>query len=340
MGPSPGLDFDGEIQYFAEAGWLERECHTTLNFEYLGVGAAQQAALDSGAVQYIGLANDIGYELQEIEAGDDNDVALTNVAMGAGTVDIAPVRYKSFGVGIKALAKFASLTWGTPSTSGSAIIYNNAVLRHDGIDPSTVKFLVVGSNATAAALSGQCQLCETAPAAALPLVASGQFYVVWYASSLQAYNLVHLVGGSGLVSTRSFIATHKSLTQYMVDAELRGDALLRADFNKPATVYSYFPAVAQAALPYASFLQAWDLNRSIADLSGLVTRKMLQYVANEDSNYTILSRPLTVPADAVDDSFFNTYYKQLGQTPPTTALIPSDEYMLSDKDLGITAAAG
>ncbi len=340
MGPSPGISFATDAPWYAAAPWLEKECHTTINWVYLSPGAAQQAALDSGAIQYIEGGNDVGYQLQEIENGDDNDVALTDNTIGASTLFFAPIKYKSYGVGINALAKFANVTWGTPSTSGSAIIYNNAVLRHDGINPSSVNFLVVGSNATPAALAGQCQLCETGATQALPLIATGQFYAVWYSSGLQAYNLVHLVGGTGLVSSRSFIATHKSLTQYMVTAQMKGMQMIRTDFHQPAKIYAYYPASAQAAIPYSVFLQSWDINRSIAAVSGLEDRQELQYLANQDSNYDILPAPLKVPANAVNTSFYFEAFKMLGQTAPTTPLINSDLYMLSDKDMGITAAAG
>jgi hypothetical protein len=47
-----------------------------------------------------------------------------------------------------------------------------------------------------------------------------------------------------------------------------------------------------------------------------------------------------VPANAVNTSFYFEAFKMLGQTAPTTPLINSDLYMLSDKDMGITAAAG
>jgi hypothetical protein len=337
MGSSPGLTFPSDVPIFESIGWFERECHTTVNYVYLAAGAAQQAALDSGAVQYLTGSNDIGTELSDIEAGEDNDIALNNNALGSQEVFFAPIKYKSFGVGINALGKFANLTWGVPSTSGSGNIYDNAILKHDGVNPSSVRFLIIGPNGAAAALAGECQLCASAATVALPLIQTGQFYAVWYSSGLQAYNLVHLVGNAGLVGLRSYVETHKSMTQYLVAAEIRGTEMARADYNKPATVYATYPPAAQAAVPYSAFLEAWPFNLGDLAVSGLLTHSMLQYLANEDYNYRVLSTPLKVPTDALTTSFYDNAFKLLGQTAPTTALLPADLSWLYNKSFGIKA---
>jgi ABC-type nitrate/sulfonate/bicarbonate transport system substrate-binding protein len=337
MGSSPGLDFNADAPIYAAIGWFEKECHTTVQYQYAGAGAAQEATLESGAVQYLTASNDVGNQLADIEAGNDNDVALNNNGIGGAAIYFAPIKYKGYGVGINALAKFANLTWGTPSTSGSAIIFNNAALKHDGVNPSSVHFLVVGQNAAAAALAGQCQICISAPSIAEPLIQTGQFYAVWYNAGLQAINLVHYIGNSGLFTTRAYLDSHKSMTEYLLAAEAKGVEMVRADFNKPAKVYSYYPAAAQAAVPYSAFLAGWPFNRSTMAVSGLETRGMMQYLANELYNYRILAQPLTVPADAAAPQYFDAAYKILGQTAPTTELVPSLESWLGNKDTGISS---
>jgi ABC-type nitrate/sulfonate/bicarbonate transport system substrate-binding protein len=330
---TPGAAFGSDLPWFAEAAWIQRECHTTLNVEYFSSGSAEQAALVAGSVDYIGGGGST--QLEGIQAGQDQDEALFNEAQGGGSIYVAPNRYKGYGTGEKALAKFANLTWGVPSTNGAGVIFNNAVLKLDGVNPGNVKFVAVGNNAEPALLGGQVQLAVSAPPSLEPAVQTGQYYVVWYSSGLQAYLLEHEVGSSDLVGLRSFDQTHKSLTFYMVLAAARAYQMLDKDLNAPAKIYATYPANAQAAVPYSTFLAAWPFARGTGVVSGLLTRAFYQHLANLDYNYRILPTPLTVPADAVNTSYYNKAEEALGITPPTTEMITALLPYLNSKHMGI-----
>jgi ABC-type nitrate/sulfonate/bicarbonate transport system substrate-binding protein len=335
---TPGAAFGPDVQIYSQIGYIERVCHTTLNLEYFGSGTAAQAALVGGSVQFLygGGASQIAGIIQ---GAASNVVALSASSQGGSSLYVASTKYKGNGVGINALAKFASVSWGVPSTNGTGAIYNAAIFRAAKITPSSVNLVVVGNNAAPALAGGQVQLAVSAPSALEPLLLTGQYYTVWFSSGLQAYRLEGLISGSQLLTTSQEIAQDPSLVQAFEIGTVKAITLLRKDAKNPAAIYDTYPAAAQAAIPYAVFLAGWAPSRAqLIPLTGLWRVKDIQRLANIDANYGIITQQVTIPKYAADDTFLLKAYKILGLPEPTSPVDSSELYWLNEKNTGISGA--
>jgi ABC-type nitrate/sulfonate/bicarbonate transport system substrate-binding protein len=331
----PGADFSQDFPIYAFGKQLEKVCHTRLNVEYLNVSST--AAVIAGSVMFA--AGTTYDQISAYSQGEQTqEVQLAQQVQGGSTVYVAPSQYKSYGVGIKAVPKFAKLTWGVPFLNGATAIYYDMILKKDGISPSSVNLVVAGGNGAGALSSGKIQLLQQLDTFALvPLLASGDYYEVWNSSGLQAYQLAGFIPSGSLVTMRSTINKYPSLVQEMVDINVEAGQFMRKNLNDPKAIYDTYPAAAKALVPYSQFLGTWPQWRAAyAPLTGLLTLKQMQRAANLGYDYGFVPAQVKLPANQLDNTFLDNAYKSLGLPVPTTSLYPKLEYLMSNSEAAIT----
>jgi ABC-type nitrate/sulfonate/bicarbonate transport system substrate-binding protein len=333
---SPGADFIQDFPIYAYGAQLEAVCHTTLNVQYLTLSAT--AALLGGSVMYAS-----GSTYNQIKAYDQGvttqEVQLFQQVQGGSTIYVAPAKYKSFGTGINAIKKFASLTWGVPFLVGANAIYYDKELKAAGINPASVNYDIVGQDGSQALANGQIQLLQQLNTFALvPLLQSHQYYEVWNSSGLQALNEVGFIPSGALDAMQSTITQYPSLTQEMVNIQIEALRLMRKDINNPAAIYATYPDNAKALIPYATFLATWPTWRAaFVPLTGLLTQSELHRATNLGYDYGFTPTDTQLPKSAINTKFLDAAYRQYGMTPPTTSIDPKYEYLMSTKTAVITS---
>jgi ABC-type nitrate/sulfonate/bicarbonate transport system substrate-binding protein len=317
-------------------GPLEKLCHTTVNLEYLSSSTAVIAALLGGSVQYI--CGSYGSLLAALQQGTgSNIVALTAGSQGGGSLIAANIKYKSYGIGIKSLAKYATLgPWGVPSLTGAGVPYINEALKLDGVNSGNVQKVVVGTGGLAALVSGKVNVVASAAASLEPAILDGQAFYIWYENGLQAYQLTGLLPSAGLMTLNTTIQQYKELTQQMVDVNIKNYLFLQKNTFHPQTVYNATVPAYKAVTPYGTFAAAWPFTRaSGAPMTGLVTQSGMQRVANIFYNNGVITSPVKISKSQVDTSFVENAYTSMGLPAPTSQVNSKLLYIIGDKYTGL-----
>jgi ABC-type nitrate/sulfonate/bicarbonate transport system substrate-binding protein len=332
---TPNGALQNDLGYTNFVGPLERLCHTVVNVEYFSSGTVVFAALLGGSVQYI--CGSFSAQLAALQQGTaSNVVSLFAVTQGGGSVIAAPIKYKSNGIGIKTLSDYANLLWGVPSLGGAGAPYINEALKMDGVDPTTVARVAVGTGGLASIESGKVGVVASGASNLEPAILNGTAFYIWYMDGLQAYKLTGLLPGAGLMTLSSTISQYRELTQQMVDVNLKNMLFLQKNAFHPQTVYNDTVPAFKALTPYSTFASYWPLTRAQGvPMTGLLTQKGLQRVANVFYNNGVIPGPVTIPKGSVDTSFVTEAYKSMGMKAPTSQVNPAILYLLGDKYTGL-----
>jgi ABC-type nitrate/sulfonate/bicarbonate transport system substrate-binding protein len=332
---SPNSLLQNDLGYTNFQGPMERLCHTVVNLEYFSNVTTVFTALLGGTVQYItGSYSSLLAALQQGTA--TNVVALMADTQGGGTVLAAPIKDKANGIGIKTLSDYANVTWGIPSQGGAGVPYINEALKKDGVNPANVATVAVGSGGLAALESGRVGIDASSAITLEPGVLNGSLFFISTSYGLQAYQLLGLMPAAGLMTLNTTISQYRELTQQLTDVALKSLLFIDKNVFHPQTVYNATTPAYQAVTPYSTFAQAWPLTRASGiPLTGLITQKGLQRVANNFYNNGVIVGPVKVPKSSVNSSFLDEAYKSLGMPAPTSQVNSKILYLMGDKYTGL-----
>jgi ABC-type nitrate/sulfonate/bicarbonate transport system substrate-binding protein len=155
---------------------------------------------------------------------------------GAGTY-ITKAANKSKGAGIDALKNYgAGTSIAIGSAGGPAQLFAQAAFSAAGVDAKKVDFEVVGTAASAAAVSGKSDLAAVSPAQAAQSDAQGKSFSVLYSSGKQFYDQFGALSAYTLATTPSFAQKYPVLTQKVVNAEVQALETVRKYIKDPASV--------------------------------------------------------------------------------------------------------
>jgi ABC-type nitrate/sulfonate/bicarbonate transport system substrate-binding protein len=325
--------------FFQYAAKLDKEFNTNIQQSYYNGSASALSAVESGAAQFTMISANSQLNA-DVQGTGQNLVSLMALGQGGGANLYGAEKYKSFGTGVKAVAKYvaAGLPWAIPGIGGSGQFSLNLALQANHISPSTVTEEAVGNGTAAAIVNGKVGAGVSTATAAQSYVDAGQIYLLFDASGEQAYNATGFMVSSTLMTTHSFTKQYPAFTEALTLAMLKAEQYFQAHPKNPDLIFNGFPSWATTGTTIQSWDSSWPFTRSnYQPITGLVNQAIMRRLAAQLIKNSILPSNFVLPNDSADPTFLDEAYKAEGKTPPTLPMVASQLHWLSKAAIGTGA---